>query len=210
MGVELVEGRDLFVNGEVVYMRTTTRAEAGGCDLPPDRRRLPRPADVFRADSSLGVPGIIRRLSGRQRDAGQCGRHRGRRRQVDLPYVPDMIRFYLGEEPLLKNVPTHNVPQSRTIWPTCSIICRTWWSRRCMVGRLRHAGRPGKSTKEQIEAFPQAADRPAGPRTTTSPSRRWRCPTARPSSRRASRRAMSTCGPIVLVGERVGTWCPAA
>ncbi len=46
LGIELVEGRDLFVKDEIVYMRTTARAAARRRDLPPHRRRLPRSAHL--------------------------------------------------------------------------------------------------------------------------------------------------------------------
>ena len=57
MGIELVEGRDLVVDRDRVFMRTTRGLRARRRDLPPDRRRLPRPL-TFRADSLLGVAGL--------------------------------------------------------------------------------------------------------------------------------------------------------
>jgi uncharacterized circularly permuted ATP-grasp superfamily protein len=41
-------------------------------------------------------------------------------------YVPDMVRFYLGEEPILQNVPTWQCGRP-TIWRMCWRTCRTWW-----------------------------------------------------------------------------------
>jgi uncharacterized circularly permuted ATP-grasp superfamily protein len=80
--------------------------QARGRDLPPRGRRLPRspgvPPDLH--------PGLCRPDGGLPRrpcgDLQRCG-HRGGRRQVDLPYVPKMIEFYLGEKPILNNVPTY-------------------------------------------------------------------------------------------------------
>ena len=83
LGIELVEGRDLIVKGEIVYMRTTQGLEARRRDLPPHRRRLPRSAVVppgFGARRARPDVGLHRR----QRDARQRGRHRRRRRQGGL------------------------------------------------------------------------------------------------------------------------------
>jgi uncharacterized circularly permuted ATP-grasp superfamily protein len=105
MGVELVEGQDLFVRNNVVYMRTT---------------RGPQRVDViyrridddfldplaFRADSLLGVPGLLGAYrAGRVTLANAIGTGVADDKSIYV-YVPDMIRFYLGEEPILANVPT--------------------------------------------------------------------------------------------------------
>ena len=106
MGVELVEGRDLVVENNFVYMRTT----AGLRRVDVIHRRIDDdfidPLS-FRPDSALGVAGLM--------NAYRCG-------NVALvnapgtgvaddkaiyPYVPDMIRFYLKQEPILSNVPTY-------------------------------------------------------------------------------------------------------
>ena len=105
MGVELVEGRDLFVRDDLVYMRTT---------------QGPRRVDViyrridddfldplaFRQDSMLGVPGLLSVYrAGRITLANAIGAGVADDKSI-YPYVPDMIRFYLDEAPLLSNVPT--------------------------------------------------------------------------------------------------------
>ncbi|NND81858.1 MAG: circularly permuted type 2 ATP-grasp protein [Gammaproteobacteria bacterium] len=105
MGVELVEGRDLFVDGDFVYMRTT---------------RGPRKVDViyrriddefidplcFKADSMLGVPGLMNVYrSGGVQLCSAPGAGVADDKAV-YTYVPEMVRFYLGEEPILNNVPT--------------------------------------------------------------------------------------------------------
>ena len=107
MGATLCEGQDLFVDGGKVYMRTT---------LGPQRvdviyRRIDDDyVDplTFRADSMLGVPGLF--------DAYRAGNVT----LINAPgtgiaddkavytYVPEIIEFYLGEKPILKNVPTYN------------------------------------------------------------------------------------------------------
>ena len=105
MGVELVEGQDLFVKEGFVFMRTT-----GG------RQRVDviyRRVDdafldplAFREDSLLGVPGLLSAYrAGNVSLANAIGTGVADDKST-YPYVPDMIRFYLGEEPLLANVPT--------------------------------------------------------------------------------------------------------
>ncbi|MEN9526055.1 MAG: hypothetical protein RLY56_6 [Pseudomonadota bacterium] len=105
MGIELVEGQDLFVDDEIVYMRTT---------------QGPRRVDViyrrvdddfldplaFRPDSMLGVPGLLTAYrAGRVVISNAIGTGIADDKST-YPYVPEMIRFYLGEEPILQNVPT--------------------------------------------------------------------------------------------------------
>jgi len=105
MGVELVEGQDLFIKHEQLFMRTTTG---------------PRVVDViyrrvddafldplaFRSDSMLGVPGLLSVYrAGNVTLANAIGTGVADDKSL-YPYVPDMIRFYLAEEPLLLNVPT--------------------------------------------------------------------------------------------------------
>ena len=105
LGAELVEGRDLTVNDGIVYMRTTT----GLRRVDVVYRRVDDDfvdPKVFRADSMLGVPGLMDSYK------------RGNVTLVNAPgtgvaddksvyaYVPDMIRYYLSEEPILQNVDT--------------------------------------------------------------------------------------------------------
>lgn len=106
MGIDLVEGRDLYVDENVVYMRTT---------------QGPRRVDViyrriddafidpltFNPDSALGVPGLMTAYrAGNVVLANAVGAGVADDKSV-YTYVPDMIRFYLSEEPILKNVPTY-------------------------------------------------------------------------------------------------------
>ncbi len=106
MGVELVEGRDLFVKDEAVFMRTTQ----GPQRVDVIYRRIDDDfldPLVFRADSALGVPGLLRAYqAGNVTLANAVGTGVADDKSI-YPYVPDMIRFYLGEEPLLNNVPTY-------------------------------------------------------------------------------------------------------
>ena len=106
MGIELVEGQDLFVKDDYVYMRTTS----GPQRVDVMYRRLD---DVvldplaFRPDSVLGVPGLFNAyVKGNIVICNAIGTGVADDKSI-YPYVPDMIRFYLGEEPKLNNVPTY-------------------------------------------------------------------------------------------------------
>jgi len=106
MGVEVVEGQDLFVEDRVVFMRTT----AGPQRVDVIYRRIDDdyldPA-VFRADSMLGVRGLMEAYrAGNVALANAPGGGIADDKAV-YPYVPEMVRFYLNEEPLLANVPTY-------------------------------------------------------------------------------------------------------
>jgi uncharacterized circularly permuted ATP-grasp superfamily protein len=105
MGIELVEGQDLFVRDAFVYMRTTRGAER----VDVLYRRLDDdfldPLS-FRSDSTLGVPGLLTAYrAGHVTIANAIGTGIADDKSI-YPYVPDMVRFYLDEEPLLANVPT--------------------------------------------------------------------------------------------------------
>ena len=105
MGVELVEGKDLFVNDNAVYMRTTH----GPKRVDVIYRRLDDDfldPLAFRSDSTLGVAGLLSVYrAGRVTLANAIGTGVADDKSI-YPYVPDMIRFYLSEEPILNNVPT--------------------------------------------------------------------------------------------------------
>lgn len=105
MGVELVEGADLSVRDDVVYARTTR----GPQRVDVIYRRIDDSfldPKVFRAESLLGVPGLFGAYrAGRVTLANAPGTGVGDDKSV-YPYVPEMIRFYLSEEPILHNVPT--------------------------------------------------------------------------------------------------------
>lgn len=105
MGIDLVEGRDLFVQDETVYMRTTQ----GPKRVDVIYRRVDDDfldPEVFRPDSLLGVPGLLRAYrAGRVTLANAIGTGVADDKSI-YPYVPSMIRFYLGEEPILHNVQT--------------------------------------------------------------------------------------------------------
>src|SRR5208282_5783194 len=105
MGIELVEGRDLLVHDNVVYMRTT----AGLRRVDVIYRRVDDDfldPLCFQRDSSLGVPGLFNAYR-----AGNVGLANAPGTgvaddKVVYAYVPQIIRYYLGEDQILPNVPT--------------------------------------------------------------------------------------------------------
>ena len=107
MGITLVEGPDLLVQDDICYMRTTRGLQR--VDV------LYRRIDddyldplVFRPDSLLGVPGLhAAACAGNLTLCNAVGAGIADDKAVYI-HVPAMIRFYLGEEPLLQNVPTHD------------------------------------------------------------------------------------------------------
>jgi uncharacterized circularly permuted ATP-grasp superfamily protein len=104
-GVELVEGRDLFVRDNIVYMRTTE----GPRRVDVIYRRIDDDyldPLAFRPDSALGVPGLLSAYrAGNVTIANAMGTGVADDKAV-YTYLPEIVRFYLGEEPILKNVPT--------------------------------------------------------------------------------------------------------
>ncbi|MEP0203735.1 MAG: circularly permuted type 2 ATP-grasp protein [Halioglobus sp.] len=107
MGAELVEGGDLFVDDtDKVYMRTVD----GPVRVDVIYRRIDEDfmdPEVFREDSALGVPGLMRAWkAGKVAIANAPGAGVADDKVV-YAYVPDMIRYYLKEEPLLESVPTY-------------------------------------------------------------------------------------------------------
>jgi uncharacterized circularly permuted ATP-grasp superfamily protein len=106
MGVELVFGQDLFVQDDVVYLKTTR----GPHKVDVIYRRLDDDfldPEAFRPDSMLGVPGLFRAYrAGNVTLANAVGTGVADDKAV-YPYVEEMIRFYLSEEPILRNVPTY-------------------------------------------------------------------------------------------------------
>ncbi|OZB69759.1 MULTISPECIES: circularly permuted type 2 ATP-grasp protein [unclassified Thiomonas] len=105
MGVELVEGQDLFVKDDFVYMRTTQ----GPQRVDVIYRRIDDDfldPEVFRAESAIGCAGLMRAYrAGNVNLANAIGTGVADDKSI-YPYVPRMIEFYLGETPLLHNVPT--------------------------------------------------------------------------------------------------------
>jgi uncharacterized circularly permuted ATP-grasp superfamily protein len=105
MGVELVEGRDLIVDGDVVYMKTIH----GLTRVDVIYRRIDDEfidSLTFRSDSLLGVPGLMGAYrAGNVALANAVGNGVADDKAI-YAYVPEFIRYYLGEEPVLQNVQT--------------------------------------------------------------------------------------------------------
>ena len=144
MGVELVEGRDLLVHDNIVYMRTT----AGLRRVDVIYRRVDDDfldPLAFRADSQLGVAGLLQRLPRRQRRRWPTRSARRRRRQGDL-------RVRAGDHPVLPRRgadPRQRRDLSAAATPTIATV-RARAPRHAggeggrRIGRLRHADRPAQ------------------------------------------------------------------
>ncbi|HET9582825.1 MAG TPA: circularly permuted type 2 ATP-grasp protein, partial [Bradyrhizobium sp.] len=105
LGVELVEGRDLFVKDEIVFMRTTQGAQRVDVIYRRIDDDFIDPL-TFRPDSALGVPGLMSAYqAGNVTLANAVGTGIADDKAV-YSFMPEIIKFYLGEEPILKNVPT--------------------------------------------------------------------------------------------------------
>jgi uncharacterized circularly permuted ATP-grasp superfamily protein len=114
MGIELVEGADLVVEDNVVYMRTTE----GPKRVDVIYRRID---DIFcdpltfLPDSLVGTPGLFNAYRvGNVTLANAVGAGIADDKAV-YPHVPAMIRFYLGEEPILSNVPTYSCTDAKDL-----------------------------------------------------------------------------------------------
>ncbi len=129
MGIELVEASDLFVNGDEVFVRTT---------LGPRRvhviyRRTDDAyidPEFFRPDSMLGVPGLMRAWAAGSVTLANAPGNGVADDKAIYPFVPDLVRYYLGEEPILEQVPTLRLRAHATTASTCSSTWPNWWSRR--------------------------------------------------------------------------------
>jgi uncharacterized circularly permuted ATP-grasp superfamily protein len=106
MGVELVEGRDLIVENNFVYMRTTSGLRRVDVIYRRVDDDFLDPL-AFRSDSMLGVAGLINAYRvGNVTLVNAVGTGVCDDKAV-YPYVPEMIKYYLGQEAILPNVPTH-------------------------------------------------------------------------------------------------------
>jgi uncharacterized circularly permuted ATP-grasp superfamily protein len=114
MGIELAEGRDLVVQNDVVYLKTTLGLQRVDVVYRRIDDDFLDPL-CFRSDSTLGVAGIVNAWrAGNVAIVNAPGTGIADDKAV-YPYVPEIIRYYLGESPRLKNVPTYRmtVPEER-------------------------------------------------------------------------------------------------
>lgn len=106
MGVQLVEGQDLLVKDNFVYMRTTRGLKRVDVIYRRVDDDFLDPA-VFRPDSTLGCRGLMEAYrAGHVTICNAVGTGVADDKSI-YPYVPQMIEFYLGEKPILNNVPTY-------------------------------------------------------------------------------------------------------
>ena len=106
MGIQLVEGHDLVVQDRTVWMRTTK----GLRKVDVIYRRIDDDfldPKTFRADSLLGVPGLVDAYRAGTVSLANAPGNGVADDKVVYAYVPDMIRYYENEEPILQNVPTY-------------------------------------------------------------------------------------------------------
>ena len=151
MGVELVEGKDLFVKNEQVFMRTTQGPERVDVIYRRVDDDFLDPL-TFRSDTTLGVAGLLSAYrAGNVTLANAIGTGIADDKSI-YPYVPEMIEFYLGEKPILNNVPTFQCRKPDDLAYTLANLEK-------LVVKLTHgAGGYGMlvgpaSTKVEIEQF---------------------------------------------------------
>ena len=114
MGIQMVEGRDLVVESDKVYMKTTQGLEQVDVIYRRVEDAFLDP-EVFRKDSVLGVPGLVRAYrAGHVSLANGIGNGIADDKAV-YTFVPKMIDYYLSEKPILQNVPTYlcGIPKDR-------------------------------------------------------------------------------------------------
>ncbi len=189
MGVELVEGADLFVRDDRVFMRTTDGPKA----VDVIYRRLDDAfldPLAFNPDSMLGVPGLLSAYrSGNVVLANAIGTGVADDKSV-YPYVTDMIRFYLDEEPILKNVPTWQCRKPEELSHVLANLGDFWSSRKPRA--------PVATACWSVPQRPPPRSKPSGhasrpSRMRTSPNPPCACRPVRPLSRTASPRDISIC-----------------
>jgi uncharacterized circularly permuted ATP-grasp superfamily protein len=151
MGIELVEGQDLYVKDNFVYMRTTQ----GPKRVDVIYRRVdddfldPR---AFRKDSTLGCAGLLDCYrSGSVTLCNAIGTGVADDKSI-YPYVPQMIEFYLGQQPILKNVPTWQCRKAEDLAYVLANLAKL------VVKEVHGAGGYGMlvgpaSTQAEVEAF---------------------------------------------------------
>ena len=106
MGLELVQAPDLFVDGDKVYCRTTRGPKRVDVIYRRTDETFLDP-EVFRPDSVLGVPGLMRAYAAGNVTLANAPGNGVADDKAIYPFVPDMIELYLGEEPILEQVQTY-------------------------------------------------------------------------------------------------------
>jgi uncharacterized circularly permuted ATP-grasp superfamily protein len=151
LGVELVEGRDLIVKNDEVFMRTTEGLKRVDVIYRRVDDDFLDPL-TFRPDSVLGVPGLMSAyVAGNVTLANAVGTGIADDKAV-YSYMPDIVKFYLGEEPILKNVPTWRCREPKDLAYVLDNL------KDLVVKEVHGSGGYGMligpaSTKEAIESF---------------------------------------------------------
>jgi uncharacterized circularly permuted ATP-grasp superfamily protein len=151
LGVELVEGSDLIVRDDVVYMRTTEGLKRVDVIYRRIDDDFLDPL-VFRDDSVLGVPGIMSAYqAGNVTLANAVGTGVADDKAV-YSYMPEIVKFFTGEEPILKNVPTWRCREKEALAHVLDRLPEL------VVKEVNGSGGYGMlvgphATKEQIETF---------------------------------------------------------
>jgi uncharacterized circularly permuted ATP-grasp superfamily protein len=193
MGVELVEASDLVVRDATCYIRTTNGLQRVHAIYRRIDDDFMDPLE-FRPDSLLGVPGLMRAYrAGTVAIVNAVGTGVADDKAV-YPHVPEMIRFYLHEEPILQNVPTS--PGSAS-WSSSRSTSR--------AARACSSARPRATSRSRSRPTRSAAGPSAGSRRSSCASR----PARRPRPRASWSRVTSTCARSRSSG-RTSTSCPAA
>ncbi len=161
MGAKLVEGQDLFVEDDKVFMKDTT----GPIQVHVIYRRIDDDfldPEAFNADSVLGVKGLLRAVrAGNVSLANAIGNGVADDKATYF-HVPEMVRFYLGEEPILSNVPTWRCRDKSDLTYVLEHLPEL------VVKEVHGSGGYGMlvgptATREQIEAFrDKVRDKPDG------------------------------------------------
>ncbi len=187
--MQLVEGRDLVVSRGDVFMRTTKGLERVDVIYRRIDDDFLDPA-AFRADSLLGVRGLLGAYrEGRVALANAPGNGVADDKVI-YAYVPDMIRYYEGEDPILPNVPTY------LCWRDEDRAVRAGKPGELVVKSANESGGYGMLVGPHSTAANSARNLPprsAAIRATTSPSPRWRCRASPLSSAIISKAGMWIC-----------------
>ncbi len=160
MGIELVEGRDLVTHDNVVYMRTTSGLRRVDVIYRRVDDDFIDPL-AFRSDSILGVAGLFNAYrAGNVSLANAFGTGVADDKAV-YAYVPDIIKFYLSEDPILKNVETYLMTRPKERQHTLANLDKLVVKGRRRIRWLRHADRPAVHRRPARRVRPPHRGRPA-------------------------------------------------
>jgi len=151
MGIQLVEGRDLFVDKNFVYMKTIYGAERVDVIYTRVDEDFIDPL-VFRKDSLLGIPGIFAAFRAGNVSILNCPGNGVADDKAVYSYVPDIIKYYLDEEPILHNVPTYRCVNEKEMKHVLDNM------NKMVVKPVDESGGYGvmignKASKEEIDAY---------------------------------------------------------